>query len=187
MSRELLSNGELMAEYDLDQACAVLERTPGALRAMLSGLPDVWIHSNEGPDTWTPYEVVGHLIQGERTDWISRMLIILDGTGERRFTPFDRTAMLALGTSRPLAELLDEFERERAKNLATLRQRNLQPADLDRMGLHPALGPVTLRQLLATWVAHDLTHIAQIARTMARQYSTAVGPWAQYIGVISRN
>src|SRR3990170_675705 len=150
-------------EFRLDQAVPVLERTPAVMSSLLQGLPDHWLDAREGPDAWSPREIVHHLINGERTDWIPRGRVIL-----------------AQGSSRPLDDLLEELDQLRAGNVATLRGWNVSEKDLDLTGEHPGLGTVTLRQLLATWVAHDLTHIAQITRTMAREYKAAVGPWTEY-------
>lgn len=171
-------------EFDLAQGIAVLERTPRAVRAMLSGLPSAWVDANEGPDTWSPYVVVGHLIHGERADWIRRAQIVLAQGPVRRFTPFDRLAQFRESQGRPLDELLDEFEALRAQSLATLRSWNLTDAQLNLLGEHPEFGPVTLRQLLATWVAHDLGHLLQINRVMAKQYTHAVGPWRAYLSAL---
>jgi hypothetical protein len=171
-------------DFDLANSIAVLERTPHTLRSMLSGLPAAWIDATEGPDTWSPYVVVGHLIHGERADWIPRAQIILSQAGYRRFTPFDRLAQFRESQGRPLDELLDEFARLRAESLATLRGWQLTEEQLDLEGIHPEFGAVTLRQLLSTWVAHDLGHIVQVARVMARQYSDAVGPWRAYLSVL---
>ena len=172
--------------FDLADGVAVLERTPGTLRALLAGLPASWINENEGPETWSPYDNVGHLIHGERADWIPRARIILAQGPNRTFTPFDRFAMLRESAGRPLSELLDTFARLRSENLQTLAQWKLTDQQLALEGLHPALGRVTLRQLLATWVAHDLGHIAQISRVMAKQYREAVGPWRAYLPVMDR-
>jgi len=171
-------------ELDLDQAMAVLQRTPAALRSLLAGLPDVWCRANEGADTWSPYDIVGHLIDGEETDWIARTRIILAQGANRRFAPFDRFAHLRRNQGRPLAELLDEFERKRAENLEILRGFSITPAMLELEGEHPEFGPVTLKQLLATWVAHDLTHLSQVTRVMSRQYTEAVGPWTTYLPLL---
>jgi hypothetical protein len=167
-------------DYRLDQAVAVLERTPATLRAMLGGLPDDWTTGDEGPDTFSPFDVVGHLIHGEHTDWIPRARLILAQGPSVRFEPFDRRAMYAASAGRTLGELLDTFASLRAGNLATLRGWDLTARQLALRGEHPELGPVTLAQHLATWTVHDLTHTAQIARTMARQYREAVGPWRGY-------
>ena len=173
-------------EFDLTTGIAVLERTPAALRAMLSGLPAAWTEANEGPETWSPYDIVGHLIHGERTDWIGRARIILEQGAERRFQPFDRFAQFRESQGKTLAQLLDEFERLRAENLRTLAGWRLTDEQLALRGEHPELGPVTLRQLLSTWVAHDLGHIAQTARVMAKQYRDAIGPWRAYLPVMDR-
>jgi hypothetical protein len=173
-------------DFDLTAGVAVLERTPATLRAMLAGLPPAWTDATEGPETWSPYVIVGHLIHGERTDWSPRSRIILAQGPERRFTPFDRFAQFRESEGKSLADLLDEFARLRAENLATLREWRLTDAQLALEGEHPELGPVTLRQLLATWVAHDLGHVAQTARVMAKQYREAVGPWRAYLPVLDR-
>lgn len=170
--------------FDLDDALPVLERTPRVLRELLAGLPDGWVRATEGPDTWSPFDVVGHLIHGERTDWIQRTEIILREGERRAFTPFDRFAQLEASRGKSLAELLDTFTELRAANVAHLRGLDLSAADLARRGRHPELGPVTLEQLLATWVAHDLSHIGQIARVMGRAYTEAVGPWAEYLPML---
>ena len=173
-------------EFNLAEGISVLERTPPAFRAMLDGLSPVWSDATEGPETWSPYVIVGHLIHGERTDWISRAELILAQGTNRRFTPYDRFAQFRESEGKSLAELLDELERLRAGNLATLAGWRLTDAQLALEGEHPALGVVTLRQLLATWVAHDLGHIAQTARVMAKQYREAVGPWRAYLPVMER-
>ena len=173
-------------EFDLAQGAAVLERTPRTLRAMLSGLSADWLRATEGPETWSPYIVVGHLIHGERTDWIPRARIILARGADRRFEPVDRTAQLREDQTRPIDALLDDFARLRGESLATLSGWRLTDAQLALEGIHPAFGTVTLRQLLATWVAHDLGHVAQIGRVMAKQYRDAVGPWRAYLPVMER-
>ena len=170
--------------FELDEAIPVLERTPAVLSNLLADLPEDWTRVDEGPDTWSPREVVGHLINGERTDWIPRARIILKQGKYRKFDPFDRFAELK--SERPLRELLDEFDQLRAGNVATLRGWNLKEKDLELTGEHPEFGSVTMRQLLATWVVHDLSHIAQITRTMARAYTDAVGPWTAYFRVLQR-
>jgi hypothetical protein len=172
--------------FDLNAGVAVLERTPRTLRAMLAGLPPAWIDADEGPDTWSPFVIVGHLIQGERSDWIPRAQLILAQGANRKFTPFDRTAQFRDSQGKTLAQLLDEFERLRAESLATLAGWKLDDAQLALEGEHPAFGPVTLRQLLATWVTHDLGHIAQVARVMAKQYREAIGPWREYLPIVNR-
>ena len=172
--------------FEVPSGIAVLERTPQTLRGMLSGLPPEWTNATDGLDTWSPYTVIGHLIHGERTDWIPRAQIILAQGQNRRFTPYDRFAQFRESDGKSLQELLDEFAKLRAENLATLRDWNPDDAKLALEGEHPALGVVTLRQLLATWVAHDLGHIVQISRVMARQYRDAIGPWRAYLSVMDR-
>ena len=173
-------------DFELTAGTAVLERTPATLRAMLAGLPSSWIDATEGPDSWSPYVIAGHLIHGERTDWIPRARIILAQGADHRFTPYDRFAQFHESQGKSLADLLDEFARLRAGNLATLAGWRLTDAQLDLTGEHPEFGSVTLRQLLATWVAHDLGHIAQTARVMAKQYRDAIGPWRAYLPIVTR-
>ena len=173
-------------DFNLTEGVSVLERTPVALRALLGGLPSAWVDGNEGPETWSPFVIVGHLIHGERTDWIPRARIILQQGADRRFTPYDRFAQFRESAGKPLAALLDEFDELRAANLATLTGWRLTDAQLGLTGEHPEFGRVTLSQLLATWVAHDLGHIAQVARVMAKQYRDAIGPWRAYLPVVDR-
>ncbi len=173
-------------DFDIASGIAVLERTPQTLRAMLGGLPPAWTRATEGPETWSPYDIVGHLIHGERTDWIARAQLILAQGPQRRFAPVDRFAQFHESQGKSLDELLDEFARLRAASLATLAGLRLTHAQLALEGEHPEFGPVTLRQLLATWVAHDLGHVAQISRVMAKQYRDAVGPWRAYLPVLDR-
>ena len=170
---------------NLDEAVAVLQRTPATLDAMLRGLPPGWIAAHEGGETWSPFDVLGHLIHGDRTDWLARIRIILDHGESRPFEKFDRFAQFEESKGRTLDELLDEFAARRRDNLAQLASMRLAPDDLARTGFHPMLGSVTLGHLLATWVAHDLDHIVQIARVMARQYTDEVGPWRAYLRVVS--
>lgn len=172
--------------FQLADGIAVLERTPATFRALLAGLPEGWIVADEGPETFSPFDNVGHLIHGERTDWIPRARIILEQGKNRRFEPYDRFAQKRESMGKTLAQLLDEFAQLREANVATLRGWNLSDAQLALEGEHPALGRVTLRQLLATWVVHDLGHIAQTARVMSKQYREAVGPWREYLPVLDR-
>lgn len=172
--------------YDLDHGLSLLERTPRVLDAWLGGLPEAWTHPNEGPDTWSAFNVVGHLIDGEEQDWMPRLRIILAQGPSRRFEPFDRFRHLDRTRGRSLEELLERFAKLRALNLTELRGLGLTADDLELRGEHPEFGSVSLSQLLATWVAHDLTHVAQIARVMARQYQDAVGPWQAYLSVLRR-
>lgn len=167
----------------LDNIVAILVRTPASLTALLEGLPDTWINATEGEQTWSAYDVIGHLIHGERTDWIPRAQHIMAGE-TRPFDPFDRTAQFTESQGRGLSELLATFGHLRRENVATLVGMNLTSADLSRKGQHPQLGEVTLGQLLATWVVHDLDHVGQIARTMAKVYGDAVGPWSAYLSIL---
>jgi len=171
--------------FAMDEAVAILARTPATLDALLRGLPDCWIVANEGGDTWSAFDVIGHLIHGERTDWMPRAKIILEHGEARAFDQFDRLAQFAESEGRTLASLLDELATLRQENLRELAALHLTDTDLDRRGRHPALGVVTLGQLLATWVAHDLDHVMQISRVLARQYSDEVGPWRAYLRIIS--
>jgi hypothetical protein len=172
--------------FDLASGRTLLERTPTLLRTWLMDLPDRWIRATEGPDTWSPFDVVGHLVQGELNDWIPRARIILEHGTARAFEPFDRFAQFELSRGKTLGALLDEFAALRTANLEALDAMILSEEDLDRQGRHPDFGPVTLRQLLATWTVHDQTHIVQIARVMAKQYDAEVGPWKQYLAVLNR-
>jgi hypothetical protein len=171
---------------DIAQAVAVLERTPRVLQEFLLGLPAPWLHGNEGPDTWSPSDVLAHLIGGEETDWIVRARIILARGPDRRFEPFDRVGAINRLKDRPSPELLQVFADLRARNLAELASWQLTPEQLELTGDHPEFGQVTLDQLLATWVVHDLGHLAQIARVMARQYQADVGPWQAYLSILTR-
>jgi beta-phosphoglucomutase-like phosphatase (HAD superfamily) len=169
--------------FDLEKSIEVLESTPEMLRAFLQNLSDDWIFSNEGEESWSPYEVVGHLIHGEKTDWIPRMEIILSDRADKTFEPFDRFAQLE-SENQPFPALLDEFESLRSENIRILRSKNITEEHLKATGIHPAFGEVTLSQLLSTWVAHDLGHIAQISRVLAKQYKEEVGPWIAYLRVL---
>jgi hypothetical protein len=172
--------------FDLHETREILSRTPATLRTMLADLPDAWLKNDEGPDTWNPFDVLGHLIHGEETDWMPRLRLILERGETQRFEPFDRFAQMELSQGKSAELLLDTFADLRAANLKLLADLDLQPEDLDRRGRHPDFGPVTLRQLLATWVVHDLGHVAQIARAMARRYADEVGPWRAYLPVLTR-
>jgi hypothetical protein len=171
-------------DFRFDEALPVLRRTPSVLRALLQDLPDAWIHATEGPGTWSPFEVVGHLIHGERTDWIPRVEHILAHGDTVVFPAFDREAMFEASQRQSMPELLETFAQLRAQSLARLESLQVTDADLARVGRHPEFGAVTLRQHLSTWVAHDLGHIRQIVRAMARQYGTAVGPWRAYLSIL---
>ncbi|HWN12024.1 MAG TPA: DinB family protein [Pyrinomonadaceae bacterium] len=170
-------------EFNLNDAVAVLARTPANLAALLEELPDTWTSATEGAETWSPYDVIGHLIHGERTDWIPRARHILAGE-TRPFEKFDRMAQFTESKGKSLSELLAEFVNLRRDNIAELLEMKLTREDLGRKGLHPELGEVTLEQLLATWVVHDLDHVAQIARTMSKVYEQTVGPWTAYLSIL---
>ncbi len=172
--------------FSLEDGIEILERTPGILRAWLSGLSHDWVRTDEGPETWSPFIVLGHLIHGERTDWIPRAKQILDGRGEEPFPPFDRFAQFRESEGKSLEDLLGEFEALRKKNLQALRSFGLGEVDLELPGIHPEFGPVNLGQLLATWVTHDLAHLGQIARVMAKRQKVQVGPWRKYLPILDR-
>jgi hypothetical protein len=170
--------------HNLQNTISLLTRTPTALDALLRDLPETWTLRNEGENTWSAFDIIGHLHHGERTDWIPRARMILEFGEAKPFEPFDRQGHAREMQGKSLGQLLDEFARLRAENLAELHALNLRQEDLERRGRHPALGIVTLSQLLATWAAHDLTHVHQISRVMAHQYREAVGPWSAYLGVL---
>jgi uncharacterized damage-inducible protein DinB len=173
-------------EFRLDEAVELLRNTPGTLHAMLDGLSDSWTACDEGRDTWSPRDVVGHLIHGEEDDWIPRARVILEQGQAQSFDPFDRVAFKQRIANQTLGELLDDFARLRQRNLEILAELDLGPAQLALQGTHPEFGSVTLAQLIATWVAHDLSHVCQMARTMAKQYDRAVGPWKAYLSILNR-
>jgi uncharacterized damage-inducible protein DinB len=173
-------------EFQLDHARDLLGRTPTTLRSLLQDAPDEWIRSNEGPETWSPFDVLGHLIHGEQTDWIPRAKIILEHGEERAFEPFDRFAMFEKSKGKSLGELLATFERLRTESLRQFDELKLTPEMLSKRGKHPELGVVTLGELLATWVVHDLSHLGQIVRVMCKQYGERVGPWREYLPILSR-
>jgi hypothetical protein len=171
-------------KFSLAESIALLTRTPATLNALLRGLPDMWTHSNEGKETWSAFDIVGHLVFADRTDWMPRVRIILEHGEARPFEPFDRFAQTRESQGKSLEQLLDDFALVRNESLAALKALNLQSADLARRGKHPALGSVTLSELLATWAVHDLTHLHQLSRVMAHQYRDAVGPWSAFLGVL---
>jgi hypothetical protein len=171
-------------EHNLQYTIALLTRTPAALNALLRGLPETWTFRNEGENTWSAFDVVGHLIHVERTDWMPRVRTVMQFGETRPFEPVDRWAHVRENQGKPLGQLLDEFAQLRSENLSELRALNLQPEDLGLRGRHPSLGVVTLSEVLATWAAHDLNHLHQISRVMAHQYREAVGPWSGYLGVL---
>jgi hypothetical protein len=171
-------------QHNVQHTVSLLTRTPAALNALLRDLPETWTFGNEGENTWSAFDVLGHLISGERTDWMPRVRIVLQFGETQTFEPFDRLGHIRESQGKSLGQLLDEFARLRAENLGELRSLNLQQEDLERRGRHPSFGGVTLSALLATWAAHDLTHLHQISRVMAHQYREAVGPWTAYLGVL---
>lgn len=170
--------------FAVSQSIEILERTPALLRTWLHGLSSEWTNADEGPETWSAFDVVGHLIHGEKTDWIPRMEIMLSDQADKKFTPFDRFAQKEISKGRNMEELLEEFAMLRKKNLEILRMKNLSNEELKKTGIHPEFGTVNLEQLLATWVAHDLGHLAQIARVMAKRYRSDAGPWVKYLRVL---
>ena len=171
--------------YSKEKSYEILERTPAVMRTLLAGLHDDWIMSNEGPETFSPYDVIGHLIHGEKTDWAARTKIILEFGLAKPFVPWDRFAQYEESKGKTLQQLLTEFDAVRSENVAWLKSLNLSETDLDKKGMHPKLGEVTLRNLLSTWVVHDLTHIAQITRVMAKQYKEEMGPWPEFFRILS--
>ncbi len=173
-------------EFQLDHAKEILRRTPATLNSLLRHLPEEWALANEGPESWSPFDVVGHLIHGEEADWIPRAKIIMEYGEERTFEPFDRFAMFEKSRGQSLGDLLDRFEWLRGESLKELEGMNLRPEMLGKRGTHPELGVVTLSQLLSTWVVHDLGHIGQIVRVIAKQYDEAVGAWQAYLPILSR-
>lgn len=171
-------------EQNLDHTISLLTRTPAALDALLRDLPGTWTLRNEGEKTMSAFDVIGHLINGERTNWMPRARMILQFGETREFEPFDRWKQIRDSQGKPLGQLLDEFAALRSESLNELRSLNLRKEDLERRGRHPVLGAVTLSELLASWAAHDLTHMHQISRVLAHQYREAVGPWSRYLGVL---
>jgi hypothetical protein len=173
-----------LTEFSLTESIALLGRTPATLDALLRGLPQAWVRCNEGDKTWSAFDIVGHLVFVDRTDWMPRVRIVLRNGEARAFDPLDRFAQLIESKNKSLEQLLTEFAGLRSENLTALYALNLQPEDLARRGTHPALGPVTLSQLLAAWVVHDLTHLHQLSRVLAHRYREAAGPWSAYLGVL---
>ena len=171
--------------YGLERSYEILERTPAVLQSLLAGLSDGWLLHNEGPETFSPYDVIGHLVHGEKTDWVVRTKMILEFGNAQTFERYDRFAQYEESKGKSLQQLLDEFAAIRKENMRWFRSLNLTEADLDRKGMHPVLGDVTLKNLLATWVVHDLTHIAQITRVMAKQYKEEVGPWQEFFRILN--
>ncbi|MDQ3653168.1 MAG: DinB family protein [Acidobacteriota bacterium] len=173
-------------EFQLDHAKEILRHTPATLNSLLRHLPEEWALSNEGPESWSPFDVVGHLIHGEEADWIPRAKLIMEYGEKRTFEPFDRFAMFEKSRGQSLGDLLDRFEQLRGESLKELEGMNLRPEMLGKRGMHPELGVVTLSHLLSTWVVHDLGHIGQVVKVMAKQYTEAVGAWQVYLSVLRR-
>jgi hypothetical protein len=171
-------------KYNLDTSLQILDRTPAVLQSLLADLDTEWIINNEGPDTFSPFDVVGHLVHGEKTDWASRAKIILENGLSKPFEPYDRFAMYEDSKGKTIDDLLHEFRELRNKNIEWLKSLSITETDMDKKGIHPTFGEVTLRQLLATWVVHDLTHIAQISRVMAKQYTEEIGPWTEFFRIL---
>ena len=172
-------------KFALDQAIVILQRTPGTIKSLIENLGENWTNANEGPETFSPFDVVGHLIYGEKTDWVVRAKIILQGTNQKTFEPFDRFAQERESKGKSLNQLLTEFEFLRNENFYWLNEQNLSTKDLERTGIHPTLGAVSLKHLLACWVVHDLTHIAQITRVMAKQYKDEIGLWTEFFRILN--
>lgn len=172
--------------FELNKSIEILERTPNVLGTLLNGLSKEWIDNNEGENTWSPYDIVGHLIFGEKTDWIVRIKTILNDSENKIFEPFDRFAQLNEKQNKPISELIEEFTILRKKNLIELESLNISHKDYGKIGIHPEFGNVTLKQLISTWAVHDLGHIAQINRVMAKQYKNEVGPWINYLGILKK-
>jgi len=172
--------------FEISKATEILERTPAVIEALLNGLSGEWTSNSEGNGTWSPYDVLGHLIHGEKTDWIPRVKIILSEQNDKRFVTFDRFAQFTDSKNKSLRQLLDEFKWRRAENVSFLRRLNLSESDLQKTGIHPEFGVVTLKQHLSAWAVHDLAHIAQISRVMAKQYKEEVGPWIDYLSILNK-
>ncbi len=173
-------------EFKLDQSIEILKTTPFVIESYLSSLSKGWINNNEGEGTWSPYDILGHLIFGEKSDWMTRIKIILSDSDNKLFQPFDRFAQLKEDQNKPIEAMIQEFKDLRKKNIEKLTSLNNQEKNLSRVGIHPEFGEVTLQQLLATWTVHDLGHIAQISRVMAKQYSKEVGPWMEYLSILKK-
>lgn len=172
-------------KFDIDSSIEILERTPGVLKSLLDGLSKDWTQNNEGKNTWSPYDVIGHLIHGEKTDWIPRLKIMLGNHSNKSFEPYDRFAQFEMSKGKSIDELLVEFESLRSENINTLRRMKITKQSESLEGLHPELGVVTIRHLVSAWVVHDLGHISQISRVMAKQYTSEVGPWPKYLTILN--
>ena len=171
-------------KYNLETSLEILDRTPAVLQSLLAGINEEWVINNEGPDTFSPFDVVGHLVHGEKTDWPPRVKMILESGLTKTFVPYDRFAMFEDSKDKTIQDILHDFSDLREKNIQWLRSLELAETDFDKQGIHPFFGPVTLKQLLATWVVHDLTHIAQISRVMAKQYTEEIGPWVEFFRIL---
>jgi len=172
-----------MKTFDLKEAIEILNRTPAVLEQLLTGLADSWVYNNEGENTWSPFDILGHLVHGEKTDWITRAKLVMENN-QQTFESFDRFAQFEDSKGKTIAQLLDEFKNLRKQNVTTLKEMNIGENDLQKTGIHPNLGQVTLRQLLSTWTVHDLGHIRQMVRVMAKQYKMELGPWEKYLPVV---
>lgn len=173
-------------EFKLERSIEILERTPFVIEELLNGISKEWAMSNEGENTFSPYDVLGHLLHGEKTDWIPRMNLILSDKTDKTFQPYDRFAQFEESNGKSLTQLLDEFKKRRQENLTVLRSKNITEKDLNKTGTHPSFGEVSLRQLLSTWTVHDLNHISQICRAMSKQYKENVGPWIDYLSILKK-
>ena len=173
--------------FDINQSIDILQRTPDVLESLLENISDEWAFNNEGPETFSPFDVLGHLVHGEKTDWIARMEIILSNSDNKTFEPFDRFAQFEESKGKTMNQLLSEFKILRNKNIEILKAKNLIESDFSKIGIHPSLGEVTLKDLLATWTVHDLGHIAQITRVMSKNYKEEVGPWLDYLPILTRH
>jgi len=171
-------------QFDINRAIEVLERTPSVIKSLLSEISDEWTLNNEGENTWSPYDVVGHLVHGEKTDWMPRLEMVLGNSETKTFEPYNRFAQFEMSKGKSLATLLSEFELFRKENLDTLKAKNISEKDLNKIANHPSLGSVTLKNLLSAWVVHDLGHITQISRVMAKQYKEEIGPWSKYLTIV---
>ena len=170
--------------FDLNKSLAMLERTPEVLKTLLEGLPEDWTSANEGGQSWSPFIIVGHLLHGEKTDWLTRTKIILSDTEDKTFPPFDRLAQIKDNQGRKLSDLLEEFGQRRRANLEEIKKLNITEDMLDKTGVHPAFGEVSLGSLLTTWMTHDLNHLYQITRVLAKQFKEESGPWVEYLRIL---
>lgn len=180
------NNKYRMMDFDIEKSIEILQKTPATIQSLVGGLSEEWLKGNEGENTWSPYDIVGHLIHGEKTDWMIRAKIILSDAADKTFKPFDRFAQVNASQGKTMEELVEEFSQRRAENLQELKSLQINDSMLAQQGRHPALGEVNLRQLLSTWVVHDLGHISQISRVMAKQYQHEVGPWKEYLGILKK-